>query len=166
VIIPPVSKRAPIFVSLIAFLPLVGAGASVHAAAVEPLVRPAAGLIGGEGLGRPAFAFYRIWGTPSETASVVRPGWRTFTRMVWRGGGLSLVVSFKDLDERNAGGISYRGPLRTSRGDRAGTTLREFIHHWPTAQVTLLAAKVDRTTFIFDTNERLVGVELGVTPLP
>jgi len=44
--------------------------------------------------------------------------------------------------------------------------LREFIHHWPTAQVTLLAAKVDRTTFIFDTNERLVGVELGVTPLP
>ncbi len=145
---------------------LLGVATDASAATPVPLIQPAAGTIAGTGLRHPLFAFYRIWGDPSETANVVRPGWRTYTRTVWRRKGLTLVVSFRDVAERNAGGVSYRGPLRTARGDHRGTTLRTFVRHWPEARVGVLTATVGRTMFVFDETERLVGVELGTTPFP
>jgi hypothetical protein len=86
--------------------------------------------------------------------------------MEWRGARYRLVVSFRDMGETKAGGISYRGPLRTVRGDHYGTSLTTFLSHWPTASVGFLSARIGAVTFIFSAAQNLIGVDLGVTPLP
>jgi hypothetical protein len=103
---------------------------------------------------------------------VTRPGWRTYTIATWRLPRLRLLVSFRDRAQRDAGGVSYRGPFRTVRGDHVGTFVGTFLRHWPgcqlrygTVPVGLGSVIVGRTTFLFGNDGRLYGIELGVTPV-
>ena len=157
--------RLAIANAVVACVGLLGLTPGASASGKPPLVQPDRGSIGLAGLHRPILAFYRTWGAPKTLADVVQPNVRTYTVATWSSRTVKLVVSFRDRAQRDAGGVSYRGPFRTARGDHPGTSLAEFMHHWPSARISSGGVTVGRTTFTLNAAERITGIELGVTPI-
>jgi hypothetical protein len=78
-------------------------------------------------------------------------------------------VSFVDVAEQHANGILYRGPLRTSAGDRLGTPRAAVLAHWPAAGAPRpfqalpgwTEVPLGRGAFLFDAAGKLAGIRLG-----
>lgn len=92
------------------------------AQAAPPLVNVTKGTVAGVGVGRPLISFAFAWG-PSSSVVTMPSGagsaviWQGTTKLV-RG-----VAVFSDAAQSHATSVFYGGPLRTTRGDRVGTTL-------------------------------------------
>ncbi|HET7043849.1 MAG TPA: hypothetical protein VFI37_03285 [Gaiellaceae bacterium] len=139
------------------------------AAPKPPAVGVAAGTIGGLRPGQPLLKFSFAWG-PADRAMQAPPGGPA-AFAIWEGRTQlnRAVVTFADPAETRADSIFYAGPLRTSRGDRIGTTLAQVRRHWQIqtkpARVAGLPGYVEirvrRAWFVFDRRKRLAGVRLG-----
>lgn len=152
-------------ITLLTSISLLGQTAGAAPSATSPLVVPGRGSIGLAGLHRPILAFYQTWGAPQTLAEVVQPNVGTYSVATWNTRTVKLLVSFRDRAQQDAGGVSFRGPFHTARGDHLGTTLEQFKQHWPNARVSPGTVAVGRTTFILDAANRVSGIELGVTPI-
>jgi hypothetical protein len=89
-----------------------------------------------------------------------------------------LVVTFRDAAQEHSTSAYLTRPFRTTRGDvnsigsdASGTTLEDFLSHWPdhgtpTPSVgkggnAFTTVKVGRATFFFSSDDRLSAVQLG-----
>jgi hypothetical protein len=147
------------------------AAASASRASAPPakplLVNLTTGHVGSAGAGEPAFAITRVWGVADLTANGTSGN---SSSMIWLAGGTAwAVATFDDPAQEHASGLFYRGPFRTARNDRNGTSLTLVLKHWPhhgrlRASATLpgyVAVTIGRTRLLFNRSRRLAAVATG-----
>jgi hypothetical protein len=131
------------------------------------------GAIGSLRLGDPLLKFAFTWAPPDASQPAQPPAveeafssWRSGLTPPW------AVVTFSDMDAQHADAIFYRGPFKTARGDKNGTSLKTFLVHWPAHGPTDLVSgrqyglngytrvKVQYAYFFF-VKSALVAVQVG-----
>lgn len=122
------------------------------------MTRPSLGKLR---LGQPAATYMRAWGPPNDVQVI--PGGPV---MLWySAAGLRAAVGFPDASEQSADSIYYAADLRTTRGDRTGTTIASFLRHWPNAQPANTdwahTFHVTNVWVYFTAKKRLAAIELG-----
>lgn len=159
--------------TLAALSAVVAAAAALAAAAlasVPPpkplLINVARARIGAATTSGPAIVLTSTFG-PADLIATAPNG--TGTVMLWLDGRRPWATATLDGASPHATSLLYRGPLRTTRKDRTGTTLRVFLRHWPkhdpakpvAAMPGYVSVGVGRVRFLFNQRRRLAAVALG-----
>jgi hypothetical protein len=154
------------------------ASCTIASASVPPakplVIDPQRQTVGSMRIGDPAVKFAFGWAPPdfgSPSLGTVIPEsyqlWRNPPALPW------AVVTFSADDQQHATAILYRGPFRTTKGDRNGTPLATVMKHWPshgpleaylsspTSPPRYQRLKAGSAYFFFNPRGRLIAIQVG-----